>query len=212
MELLLLLLFFGARLLRRPGGLYVIPSEVGSARVGPRTEEQDGWILTSPTDLARAARLDLRVYTLARFIASEAGRASALEKAAIAWSIVNAARRKQRSLLSLATFTRQGDRGLYGRQYHGRFASTHADPTAQDRYVAERVFSGAWPDPTGGADQFFSPGQQRLLHARTPCPQASGPCWDSPEAVLARWIGDGRKQVVVVADVDPERQVFIRPV
>lgn len=156
--------------LRRRGMLAAgFPSFVSDRKVTNAEAGQDGWVRTPPALLASTAGRDVETYTLARFVGSEWASGNFVEKLAIAWSILNEARRRSWSLLRMATYTRKyGDQGLYGSQEHGRFASTARDPSEKDIYIADGIKSGAFRDPTHGATKFFDPEDQNILHARRP--------------------------------------------
>lgn len=225
------------RRITRGPSTFAYPSFITKRRVTNARADAEGWVQTPPRELARQAGqtlgmpgpLDIEVYSLARAIGSETGgEASALEKAAIGWTVVNRASRRGWTLLHLATNTGDyGDRGLYGSQEHGRVMSTARDPTDADVYVATMILSGEWTDMTGGSTMFLGPAAQRSLHRQCPaddtgrclqppstCRSPSGrvfqSCYRSYEAVLAKWRSEGMEPVAV-AGIDPERQTFLRP-
>lgn len=187
---------------------------VTNAPVGP-----DGFVRADPRALAAQAGVGVETYTLARFLASEHASGTPLEKAVIAWAILNKAHQRGSSILRMATTVVHGprgdktvwDSGLYGRQDMqawkpgaNRYAATARDPTAQDIYVASMVLGNAWPDVTRGGDQFFDPRTQARLHERDPA------TYDTPAEVVARWTRDGR-QVRRIPGTDPSRLLVIGP-
>lgn len=213
----------GRRAAGAPSGpasvLFTYPSfatdrAVTNAPVGP-----DGFVRAEPRALAAQAGVGVETYTLARFLGSEWASGSAIEKAAIAWSIVNKARQRGWTILRMATTVVYGprgdktvwDSGLYGRQDMqawrpgaNRYAATARDPTGKDLYVASMVLGGAWPDVTRGGDQFFDPRTQARLHERDP------ETFDAPADVIARWTHDGR-QVRSIPGTDASRLLVIGP-
>lgn len=203
-------------LLRRLGAStasFAYPSFITKHAVTHAPADDTGWVTTPPRDLARAAgNLDVETYSLARAIGSETGgSASALEKAAIGWSLVNRAKARGWTVTKLATNTsRFGNRNLYGSQEHGRVMSTARDPTDADVYVATMLLSGEWPDPTNGSTAFFSPRAQRVLHEQWVRDERTTR-YQTPEEIVESWREDGLEPVVV-AGIDPERQTFFRPV
>lgn len=195
----------GSGLFQETAPMFAYPSFVRGRKVTNARADSDGWVRKPQAELAREAGeamglpgpLDLSTYTLARFLGSEWASARSREKASIAWCIVNRLRLRRRAypnagwtMLRMATkTTRHGDRGLFGSQEHGRYASTSRDPTDKDVYVASMVLSGAWPDLTGGANQFFDPATQRAMHRRKPH------LYKTPEELIASWTASGRQEV-----------------
>lgn len=164
----------------------------------------DGWVAVPPADLARAANLDLQTYTLARIIGSEFDSGRPIEKIAIGHVVKNVARQRGWTISQMATFTtKYGDQGLFGSQEHGRFASTARDPTDRDVAVAQVVLRGG--DPTGGADKFFDPETQDILHARRP------DAYVSAAEIFRTWTAEGRK-VFTMLGVRANKLALFRPV
>lgn len=203
---------------RRKGAAFTLPSFIKNVKVTSGIADSEGWVQATPKDLARqAGGVSVETYTLARFLGSEYASGSPLARASIAWAILNTLKKRQTvgtgagrdrawTLLRMATFTaKHGDRGLYGSQEHGRFASTARDPTDADLYIANMVLTGAWKDPTGGADQFLDPKTQRILHERKP------DIYKSVEDVLANWLGTkGTREPFVVPGTDGDKLLFVR--
>lgn len=188
--------------LGKPSGF---PSFVSKKLITKSKRDAEGFVLDKPADLAKQAGLDIETYTLARFLGSEYSSGNFTEKAGIAWAIRNRARQRGWTLLRLATeTTKYGNRGLYGSQEHGRFASTSRDPTGRDAYVAAQVLAGAVPDPTGGSDKFFDPQAQTALHKTKP------ELYRSVADLIAKWQGEG-SEIVRVSGTDSSKLVFFRP-
>jgi hypothetical protein len=149
---------------------FALPSFASQEKVTRAEAGSDGFVSIPPKNLAAQAGVGSDIYTLARFLGSEHARGNPKERASIAWAIVNTAKKREVSLLKLATVVRTSgvstDTGLYGKQempQGNRYASTARDPSKADIYIASQVLAGTWPDPTGGADQFVDPKTQRSL-------------------------------------------------
>ena len=210
-----------ARSRHRPtSGVYTLPSFATRDRATRTTVDPDGFVRADPRTLASQARSDVETNTMARFIASEFGSGTPLEKAAIAWAIKNKARQRGWSILRMATTVcwkengqaRCADTGLYGKQFMGgavvggaarpranRYAATPKDPTRADLHIATMVLSGAWPDPTGGATMFLDPSAFGLQ---------AGTRAGGAEAKIREWEADGHR-VVSVPGVRREKLVLL---
>ena len=194
------------------GAAFEFPSFLTGRKLTNAPAGADGYVRTSPADLSRQAGLEITAYTLARFVASEWGSGTARERAVIAVSIVNRSRKTGTSILTLATrVCHRGSgcevTGLYGMQGMpagggNRYASTRVDPTDRDAYVASMVLANAWPDITGGADQFFNPSVQRAMHLQRGDP--------TPEEILASWTSSGNREAFVPPGIDPDKLIVIR--
>ena len=193
---------------------FAYPSYIRGRKVTDAEAGDDGWVRASPADLARRAGVDIYTSTLARILGSDWSSGTAMEKSLIAFMVLNRLRRRQRAypnagwtLLKMATHTGDyGDRGLYGSQEHGRYASTARDPTDRDVYVATMVLSGRWPDLTRGADQWFDPESQRKLRAKKPH------LYRTPEEMVTRWTANGRQRVYAnPPGVSTEKMVMFGP-
>lgn len=134
------------------------------------------------------------VEALARMIASENPRDSVLIQTAIAWTAVNEAKRRRKSVADLLM-----PGGIpSGQNTGGRYASTRNPSTPATTAVAYDVLSGRSSDPTGGAIQFDSPKAQRAALARNVSGYSK-----SPEQVAASRIAEG-KELVTLPGVDPD--------
>lgn len=207
---------------------FAYPSYVTGKRLThAEADDADGFVHVAPSALAAQVGQTVEHHTLTRFLGSEMAGGNPAEKAAIAWSVVNALRKRQRAypnarwtMLKMATYVawkvdgqRDGeDTGLYGKQDMNawrrganRYASTARDPSDRDAYVATMVLSGAWPDLTHGGDQFLDPRDQRMLHEKNPGTYAS------VEDKLADWTDNGRKQVRRIPGTDANRLLVIGP-
>jgi hypothetical protein len=132
-----------------------------------------GVVPGSPAELAAQAGLDVETYSLARAIASEEGRSSALTKIAVGWAIKNYCAKHGTSITGRVTNAlTPSHAGSYGTQrdieegtdhYNGsdRYCSTALDPYDQDGQIAVGILTGAIPDPTDGADQFDRPAGEK---------------------------------------------------
>jgi hypothetical protein len=179
------------------GPPFAYPSFLTGRRLTFAPVGSNGLVDGSPERLSREAGLDADAYTLARILASETS-GPALEKASIAWAVANYAHRQGRSILSLGTTAT----GQYGRQAIVGYAATSKDPTDRDAHVATMILARAWPDPTGGAIQWFDPNAQDALFARGEAPVDA-------EGLIARRIADGREPVLVPG-LNPREIVFFR--
>lgn len=131
------------------------------SRVGPKsTSDDDETINENPLDLAAAAGLDINVYTFGRAISSEEGNSSEIRQIAVAWVMRNNA--------GQAIFLYACGGGAFGRQGGIRKVTTFVDPYQRHIDIANRVMSGAEPDPTGGATEFVTPKSQEALHKKNP--------------------------------------------
>ena len=181
---------------------YAYPSHLTGRAVTNAPVGSDAFVHVAPSTLAAQAGVDRETYTLGRFLKSEYGRGTPYKKAAIAHTIINKARARGWPLLRMATTVCEkvgesstcSDTGLYGRQdmrawrpRANRYASTAQDPTDRDLYVATMCLSGAWPDFTGGADQFLDPATQERLYGA-----------GSTQRTLAEWGVPARKQVLAI--------------
>lgn len=200
----------GPRAAASTAARYAYPSFVRNRKVTNASANSDGWVTVSPRDLARQAKVDPETYALARSIGSEWASGTAAEKAAIAWAIINRARQRGWSVEKLSTFTsREGDRGLFGSQEHGRNHSTARDPTDRDIYVATMVLAGRWPDETGGATKFFDPVTQDILHRQWQRGERAVR-YRSAAEIIAKWTGEGNVLLPPPPGVDPQKLALFR--
>ncbi len=137
---------------------------------------------------------DADVEALGRMIASENPRDSELIQTAIAWTAVNEASRRGKTVADLL----MPDGIPSGQNTGGRYASTRNPSTDATRSIAYDVLSGQSSDPTGGAIQFDSPRAQRAALARNVSGYSK-----SPEQVAASRISEG-KELVTLSGVDPD--------
>ena len=180
------------------------PLNIIGRKITKAPADAGGWVLIPPGALAGQVGVSVDTYSLTRVIGSEYADGNFIEKLGIGWVIVNEARRRGTSLTKLATKTSKfGDKGLYGSQEHGRFASTARDPTDEDLYVARGILAGAFSDPTGGAVNFFSPSAQRQLAVSKPH------LYDPPEVFFSNRKKEG-KVPIAIAGVNPDKLVFFR--
>jgi len=196
--------------------------KVTDAAVGP-----DGFVAASPSDLARMAAggpYDPVMHALARSVASEYSSGNAKEQAAVAWTIINDARKLGWDIPKLLMYRNPGGNapehtGRFGSQEQGRRFSTARDATDKSIYVATMVLSGRWPDPTRGptgkgATKFIDPSAQRALYRRCPCDGVRDPacrtCYRPVESVLRDWLSEGR-EAVALPGTNADKIVFIRP-
>lgn len=135
---------------------------------------------------------------LARMIASENPNDSTTVRTAIAWSAVNEANRRGKSVFDLLA-----PDGNFGPQ-SGRYASTRNAARSQDYEITTDVLTGAVNDPTGGAVQFDSPRGQRAALARNVSGYSK-----TPEQVAAQRISEGKVEVNLPG-VDPEHMRWWR--
>lgn len=178
-------------------------------RVGPRTAmDSRGIVQESPLWLAEEAGLDLPRYALARALASEVrGDAPKEQKLGVGWAIRNHAGGPDGVYRQIMSGSKGEAQGLFARQSaDGRYVATMNDPYEDDVAIAGLVLAGAdADDPTGGATNFFSPRTQNVLHARDPDK------YRPAAEIIRRWEGRGM-EVVAVAGVDPDEQLFFRRV
>lgn len=120
-------------------------------------KDTDGNVVPADVQgLADGAGVSPDVYALARVGASEAGGQKQIAKQGVMWVVINHANATGSTplLTVLGTADTFGHQGTGGRNF---VASGH-DPGAVDLQIADDVFSGNLPDPTGGALNFDSPG------------------------------------------------------
>lgn len=155
-----------------------------------------------PVATAQQAGLPVDIYALARVVASEAGAQPRIVQIAVAWVVVNEARRLKKAIYKVAA----GPDGLLGAQNTGgEFVSTRLEPNAAHVAVAKAVHTKIEADPTGGALHFDSPRAQRALVAR------GAPNYTkTPEQVAARRIAGGM-ELVTLPGVPEEQMRFWRP-
>ena len=134
----------------------------GTKLTADGTVSLDGTTPADPALLAGDAGLDLHTYALARMIESETGGLATSAKLGVAWATRNHADAVGQTVAALLLHaTHPAANGYFGKQNQGRYASTSRDPTAASLNAAESVMAGLFLDPTGGADQWDSPGAYR---------------------------------------------------
>jgi len=142
---------------------------------------------------------------LATLIASEAGPLPEIGQVAVAYAALNQATKRKP-----AGMTRQGREAallsIQGRSLGENgdarwYAALSKPPTSQSIAVGEKVLGLKVPDPAG-AVQWDSPRSQRALHARDP------KRYRTPEEIADRRRTLDKRQLVVVAGVDPDRTRF----
>lgn len=158
-------------------------------------------VAQQPAQLLEQAReidpsVTLAEYTAARLIASEIGRGSPEEMAAVVDVLL------ERSSDLTAYLTHDG---RYGRQGSTRAASTARDPDTRHLAAARAVLGGDARGITHGASHFFSPRAQDALHRRDPdrTPRGALEQLEHWSADLA-WIGP-------VAGIDPWHLLCLSP-
>lgn len=147
--------------------------------------------------------LSLDAYSIARNIQSEASTGSLAEKAAIAQSALNRARRDGISISQLTM--RDGTR--YARQMgrNPRVASSQ-DPTWQDVVLAIMALRGELQGTAKGATHYFSPKVQDSLYRQG---RVSSDRWD----IYNRWTKSwGYAWVGPIGGIDPHKQFLMREV
>jgi hypothetical protein len=127
----------------------------GSKATNAPYSKTTGAVNVPPETLAAQAGVDVDTYSLARMISSEEGRSSNAVKAAVGWAAMNHANASGKTITATLT-QNKNHQGLYGTQVGG-YASTALDPYEGDIAIANAILTGAYPDPTGGADQFDRP-------------------------------------------------------
>lgn len=173
------------------------------APAGDIARDENGEPL-SPAFLASQAGVSQDTYSLARAIRSEAGSRSDLERAAVAWCIVNESRRKGRSITQQVTLGTFGG-GYFGSQnLGGRYVSTRYAPRTKDLTLATEVLEGTRPDPTNGAVRFFNPSlQDRLVRLGT------SKYTKGSQQVLDNWRAEGF-EAAPVPGIDPSSFIVFR--
>lgn len=148
------------------GGLTLFNEITRGKRLTHATYGADGVVNIPPDDLATAAGAELEEYSLARMISSEEGQANNATKAAVAWAMVNYARRAAKSITAILVRAKNANHsGYYGTQRDidqqssnfnksDRYASTANDPYQGDLDIARGILNGTIEDFTGGAIQF----------------------------------------------------------
>ena len=200
------------------GAAVVVPAVLRRRKLTNTKATPDGWVEASPQRLAAEAGLDIEAYTLARFLGSEIASGNNKEKVAVAWTIKNTKNRRGWTFLKLATeTTRYGNRGQYGSQEHGRFASTSRDPTAHDAEIAKMVLSGKVADPTAGATKWFDPETQRIMNKKRPCgvprtgEDKKKACYRAVDTIIREWEAD-KSERVAVSGTNAKKLMFFRPI
>lgn len=130
---------------------------------------------------------DSEVHALARTIASEVGRGTPAERAAVAWAVRNRAERRRTTIARMVCVPWCGPQ----HENHGRLrpVSSARDPRPDDLRLAAHVLAAPKSeDPTGGAIAFVEPELQDKLVAR----KALGHI--RPYAKLRQdWLADGQR-------------------
>jgi hypothetical protein len=151
-----------------PSGILIEPTTINDAGVVCKTSDAGELVPADPLELAAGAGMDPSAYALARVLESEASNLPWIAQIGIGWTVVNHARSKGRSVLSVvtrATLQRgavdgAGD-GFFGRQGNRvggyRYVASSKDSTADSRATATAILAGEIDDPTGGALNFDSP-------------------------------------------------------
>jgi hypothetical protein len=124
---------------------------------------------------------------LARVIASEVGRGTAAERAAIGWAVRNRAARRGVSIVRLVCTPRCGPQ----HEDHAKlrpFSSAQVASGDDVHLAAEIVAAAKSEDPTGGAFSFIEPALQDKLAAAGKLGYRL-----TYAEVRARWIADGQK-------------------
>lgn len=134
------------------------------------------------------------VEALARMLASENPHEADFVQVALAWSAVNMAGRRNRSVYLLLA-----PDGRFGPQT-GRYASTVNEATDKFRSIAKGVLMGVYPDPTGGAIQFDNPSTQDWLYEH-------GKASKDAARVASDRVGEGRT-LFVLPGISPDHLRF----
>ena len=151
-----------------------------------------GIVDTSPEQLAKADGVPVEVESLARAMQSEESTEKA--RVAIGWAIKNMAHKQGLSITKLVTKAKDPKvNGKYSRQDVGpsKYCASFVSPSSDTLRLAAAIFSGATPDPTGGATQWDAPKAQAQLHARNPAK------YKSPEDIATTRAAAGRTLVIV---------------
>jgi len=132
------------------------------------------------------------IEALARMIQSEEGGSSQERQVAVAWICINEAAKEGRSVYALLTRPTGG----YGHQGGGEgrngYASTASTALPSTQSLAQGIWAGRFPDPTGGALHFDSPRSQDygIAHNLPGYHDKDGNPW-TPERVAAKRRGEG---------------------
>lgn len=162
-----------------PGDHFGATVKKGSVKDVVTTAFKDQSVRLTGDDVIREGHTPDDYEALARMVESETGGRTVEEQHAAAWVARNRA-----ADLSLTVHDLLAPQGKYGSpQKSGGYASTRRVPTDRARLVAAEVLD-AWPwvDPTGGAVEFWMPGEQGKLRALGDVYRASSAGGDAGDA------------------------------
>jgi len=184
------------------GGFQVTKALKNSARNGKKLVNFSGdpVVNEDPGTLAKMAGVDIQAFTLATVISSEHGSESNEVQQAVAWAVLNEAKRRGKSVFDVVTAGKFP--GRYARQsVGGRYVATMSPPYQRHLINARMVLSGKIGDPLKGGTKFFSPKTQDILNKRDPSK------WRPSAVVLADWKKSGNIPISVL-NSDPNVVTF----